>query len=292
VSALEQHVSKFSALLRRIFDLFLFTSLYIALCAVLMVWQTSWLLLGAPPSGRLMGFVFFSTICSYNFHWYLTPYSVNTSRRALWTQKHKVLHFILYLVGFVGAAVYFFYLLPHIIALCFGAFVTFLYSAPKLPQPIFRSLRNIAVGKTVFLAFVWMYVTTVLPLVVADATWHTGSVLFAFSRFFLIYAICILFDYRDRADDKKDGIRSLITLLNERGIDGLFITSLGIFGLSTLALAFFHYPSFYILLLLIPGIITAILYNRAKKDFSDYLYYFVLDGLMMFSSLLMLVFRI
>jgi len=279
-------------LLRKLFDLFIFSSFYIALCAVLMVWQTSQLLLGTPPSGRLIGFVFFSTICSYNFHWYLTPSSVNSSRRVLWTQKHKILHFILYLIGLVGSAVYFFYLLPHIVALCFGAFVTFLYTAPKLPWPVFRRLRDIAIGKTIFLALVWTYVTTILPMIVAGAAWTPGSVLFTISRFFLIYAICIPFDYRDREDDKKGGIRSLITLLNEKGIDRLFIASLCIFGLSTLALGFFHYPSFYIFLLLIPGILIAILYNRTKKDFSDYLYYFVLDGLMMFSGLLMLLFRI
>lgn len=257
-----------------------------------MVWQTSQLLLDASPSGRLVGFVFFSTICSYNFHWYLTPYSVNPSRRALWTQRHKILHFILYLVGLVGSAVYFFYLLPHMVALFFGAFVTFLYSAPKVPWPMFRRLKDIAVGKTIFLAFVWMYVTTILPLIIAGTLWNAGALLFAASRFFLIYAICILFDYRDREDDKKDGIRSLITLLSEKGIDRLFTASLGIFGLSTLALGFFHYPAFYIFLLLIPGMLLALLYQRAKRDFSDYMYYFVLDGLMMFSSLLMVLFRI
>jgi 4-hydroxybenzoate polyprenyltransferase len=280
------------ALLRKIFDLFIFSSLYIALCAVLMVWQTSQLLLATSPPGRLAGFVFFSTICSYNFHWYLTPYSVNPSRRALWTQRHKVLHFILYLVGLVGSAVYFFYLLPHIVALFFGAFVTFLYSAPKLPWPFFRRLRNIAVAKTLFLALVWAYVTAILPLIVAGVAWQADHVLFAVSRFTLIYAICVLFDYRDREDDKKEGIRSLITLLDEKGIDRLFIASMAIFGLSTMALGFFHFPAFYIFLLLIPGMLTALLYKRAKNDFSDYLYYFVLDGLMMFSSLLMLLFRI
>jgi len=257
-----------------------------------MVWQTSQLVLGQPPSGRLMGFVFFSTICSYNFHWYLTPRSVRVNKRALWTQRHKILHFVLYLVGLVGAAVYFFYLLPHLPALCFGAFVTFLYSAPKLPQPIFRRLSHIAVVKTIFLTFVWMYVTSVLPIFIADAHWNAGAILFAISRFFLIYAICILFDYRDREDDKADGIRSLITLLDERGIDWLFILSLTLFALSTIALCFCRYPAFYILLLLVPGAILAGLYKRAKVDFSDYLYYFVLDGLMMFSGLLMLIFRI
>lgn len=257
-----------------------------------MIVQTSRLLMDSAPSGRLTGFVFFSTICSYNFHWYLTPKSVNPSRRLVWTHYHRALHFILYLAGGIGAAIYFFSLLPHWKALCFGAFVTFLYSAPKLQQPIFRSLRRIAVGKTLFLAFVWMYVTTILPILVAGVQWHGSYVLFAVSRFCLIYALCILFDYRDREDDKRDGIRSLVTYLNEKGIDTLFVISLVLFGVSTISLAFYHFPAFYILLLLIPGIILATLYRRAKRDFSDFLYNFVLDGLMMFSGLLMLIFKI
>jgi hypothetical protein len=44
--------------------------------------------------------------------------------------------------------------------------------------------------------------------------------------------------------------------------------------------------------LLVPGVIVLLLYNYAKRNFSDYLYYFILDGLMMLSALLMLVFRI
>jgi 4-hydroxybenzoate polyprenyltransferase len=278
--------------LRKIFDFFIFSSCYIALCAVVMLVQTSRLLLGEPPSGRLVGFIFFATICSYNFHWYLTPNSVNSSRRTMWTINHKALHFIFYLVGGIGAGIYFFSLWTHWIALCFGAFVTFLYSAPKIPHPAFKVLKKIAVGKTIFLAFVWMYVTTVLPLIVADAHWNGSFILFAASRFFLIYAICIIFDYRDREDDKRDGIRSLITYLNEKGIDRIFAVSLIIFAICTISLTSWHFPAFYILLLLIPGIIVAALYQRSKRDFSDFLYYVVLDGLMMFSGLLMLIFRI
>jgi 4-hydroxybenzoate polyprenyltransferase len=202
------------------------------------------------------------------------------------------MHFILYLMGGVGSAIYFFSLLPHWGALCFGAFVTFLYSAPKLPQPIFRNLKKIAVGKTLFLTFVWTYVTTILPILIANAGWHESYILFVISRFFLIYAICILFDYRDREDDRREGIRSLITYLNEKGIDTIFIVSLVLFAASTIGLAAYRIPAFYILLLLIPGIILAAIYRRAKWDFSDLMYYVILDGLMMFSALLMLVFKI
>ena len=279
-------------MLRKIVDFFVFSSLFIALCSIVMIWQTTHLLLGVAPSGRLMGFVFFSTICSYNFHWWLTPRSVSPSRRVNWTNRHKALHFILYLVGGVGAAVYFFYLLPFVPALLVGVLLTFLYSAPKLPQGFFHQLQKIAVGKTLFLTGVWVYVTTVLPVIVAEVPWNGSFILFTASRFFLIYAICVIFDYRDRDDDKAHGIRSLITLFNERGIDMLFWVSVGLYFLTCIGLSFFHYPAFYILLLLVPGILTAALYREAKRNFSDDLYYIVLDGLMMFSGLLMLIFRI
>jgi len=278
--------------LRKAFDLFLFSSFYISLCAVLMVYQTYHLLLNSSPFPPLLLFVFFSTVCSYNFHWYLTPGFVTTSRRVVWTQNHKTLHLLLYLAGLSGSVYCFFLLKDHWLAIFFAALVTFLYSAPKIPQTFFRDLKKIAVGKTLFLSLVWMYSTTILPVAVSGVPWKPAFTLFAISRFLLVYAICILFDYRDRADDKKEGIRSMITYFNEKGIDSLFILSLLGFAAVTITLYEYAYTFQTIILLLIPGLLTAALYKYAKKNFSDYLYYFVLDGLMMLSGLLMLVARI
>jgi len=280
------------SLFRKIVDYFVFSSLYLAICAVVMIWQTFRLLLGTTPPGRLLGFVFFATICSYNFHWYLTPRSAEPSYRVVWTHHHKTLHFVLYLTGLVGAGVYFLYLLPWFFALCFAGFLTFLYSAPKLPWPIFRRLQHIAIGKTIFLAFVWVYVTTVLPLIIEGAQWHPSYVLFTASRLFFIYALCIIFDYRDREDDRTQGIKSIITILDDKGIDRVFWASLILFFLTSFALSIYHFPAFYIFLLIIPGFILGGLYRESKRSTSDYLYYILLDGLVMFSGLLMLIFRI
>ena len=81
-------------------------------------------------------------------------------------------------------------------------------------------------------------------------------------------------------------------MLDEKGIDRLFWASTGLFFLTSVRLSLYHFPAFYIFLLLVPGMITAALYREAKRNFSDDLYYIVLDGLMMFSGLLMLIFRI
>jgi 1,4-dihydroxy-2-naphthoate octaprenyltransferase len=153
-------------------------------------------------------------------------------------------------------------------------------------------LRKVALGKTIFLAFVWMFVTTILPIIITDKEWNTGFVLFTVSRFFLIYAICILFDYRDRVDDKIAGVKSLITYLNERGIFLMFTISLLVFLFTTVMMYRYDYEILSIVLLLIPGIITALLFNYARRNFSDIFYYVILDGLMAFSALLMLIQRI
>jgi len=279
-------------LVKKITDFILFSSMYIALCAVIMVYQVQLLFPQVILSPVFYVFIFFSTVCSYNFHWYLTQHSATGSERLQWAVKYKSLHLILYIIGLLGTLAAFVPLITHWRWIALGGFVTFLYSAPKIPQKIFIGLRQIAIGKTIFLSFVWMYVTTLLPLLIAGIAWQPAFTCLALGRFFLIYAICILFDYRDREDDKADGIRSMITWLNERGINYLFAFSIFLFIVFTLALYGTGVKPLNIFLLLIPGIIVAALYNYAKKNFSDYLYYFVLDGLMMLSGLLLIIVRI
>jgi len=135
-----------------------------------------------------------------------------------------------------------------------------------------------------------MYVTTILPLLLSDQSWRMDFSLFSAGRFFLIYAICILFDYRDKEYDKSIGIRSLITWLSDKNITRLFILSLSLFTIFTVGLFQYGHSYNVIIVLLIPGLITAGLYRYAKRNFSDILYYFVLDGLMAFSSLFTLLF--
>jgi len=271
------------------FRFFVYSNLFIAICAVLMVSQSYQLLLHIFPDRNVLAFVFFATICSYSFHWYLSSDSAAGSSRSVWQQRNYYVHILFFIIGVAGSAIFFFILSKHWFWLLLSAVPTFLYTAPKIPHKYFRILRKIALGKTIFLSMVWMYVTTILPVVVNDTIWRTDIWLFVISRFFLIYAICILFDRRDRKEDKVKGIRSLITYLNEKGIKTLFISSLIVFAASTTGLFFYQYSLLIIFLLLIPGIITAALYNYSMKNLSDVLYYFTLDGLMALSSLLTLL---
>jgi 4-hydroxybenzoate polyprenyltransferase len=272
-----------------VLSFFVYSNLFIAACAVFMVYQTAELLLHSRPDPSFIGFVASATICSYSFHWYLTPDIELDSSRLRWLKKFRPVHLLFFVIGLLAAVYYGIGLANHWPWLLLAAFITFLYSAPKIPHPLFRSLRKVAIGKTIFLAFVWMYVTTLLPLQISEQAWQPEFTIFAASRFFLIYAICIIFDYRDREYDRSIGIRSLITWLSERSIAILFAVSLLSFLLLNLLLLHYGYPPLLIGILILPGIITACLYSYAIRNFSDIVYYFILDGLMAFSSIITLL---
>ncbi len=276
-------------MIKRLFDFIVYSNLFIAGCAVAMIHQTYQLLLHSEPNVYFLLFVFFSTICSYSFHWYLTTSSVIPSPRIKWIHQNGNIHVVLFFTGLAGCGIFFFFLLPYWIWLLLSVVMTFFYSAPKIPAKHFRILRKMAFGKTIFLALVWMYVTTILPVLISGETWKRDFLLFILSRFFLIFSICILFDYRDREDDKIAGIRSLITFLSTRNIFILFGFSLTVFAIATTLMLQSGYSKVIIGVLLLPGIFTGSLYNYARNNFSDMLYYFVLDGLMAFSAIIMLI---
>jgi 4-hydroxybenzoate polyprenyltransferase len=252
-----------------------------------MVYQTYTLIIGNPVNPYFMAFVFFSTVCSYNFHWALTPHSIAPSQRLQWDEKHKSYHLLLSIAGLAGAAMSFFFIKEHWFYIGIAALLTFLYSAPKISFSPFQWLKKIAIGKTIFLAMTWTYVTGVLPILIEENIATEKAIFFCAGQFFFIYSICILFDFRDREYDKSEGIRSMITFFNERGIDILFAFSIIVFFILSILLRQTGIQWINIILLLIPALLLISLYKYAKRSFSDYLYYFVLDGLMMLSGLLL-----
>lgn len=274
-------------MLTKILDVFIFTSLFISCCAMVMSWQTMYLF-EQRVSENYLWFVFFSTFLSYNLHWYFTSPEVSASSRLNWLMHPKTLHLILMILGGLGAGLFFLKLIEYALWILVGGALTFLYTAPKFPVRISALLKKIAIGKTLYLTFVWTYATAVLPVIISGE-WSMAAFLFCCSRFFLIYAICILFDYRDREQDKKEGIRSMITYFNEKGITALYLLSLFLFLVCTCALLFFVIPWYTMISILTPGVILMLLYPHAKKHPSDYMYYLVLDGLMMLSALMSLV---
>ena len=124
-----------------------------------MTWQTAYLF-NFQLSWTLAGFVFSGAVCSYNFHWYLTPPVIEQpSKKLAWNISNRKIHAVLFLIGLAGAAVFSLLLIRYWVLLGITALATFLYSAPKIPHQFFTGLKKIAVGKTIYLAFAWTHVT-------------------------------------------------------------------------------------------------------------------------------------
>lgn len=256
-----------------------------------MAYQTQHLFELAVPTDLLF-FVGAGTVCSYNFHWALASPGVDQkiSPKNAWSLRNRRLHLALSLISLVIALLFFYRLREHFIWLAIAVVVTFLYSAPKIPFHQTAWLRHVAYGKTIFLALAWTYITTLLPLLIDAATLETEHFLYCTNRFFLIYAICILFDLRDREQDRQEGIRSLVTLLDQPGINHLYRGVMVIFFMTTVWLVF-YFSLAVIAALCIPALVVAVFYKWFRTRQSDVVYYFVLDGLMAFSLPLLLIFE-
>ncbi|HUQ96778.1 MAG TPA: hypothetical protein VM010_03865 [Chitinophagaceae bacterium] len=202
----------------------------------------------------------------------------------------RKLHIILAIIGMIGSGIFFVLLRPHWFWLAGAGFLSFLYTAPKFPLRFTQVLQKIAYGKTVFLTLAWTYITTMLPLLITDTAFDASHIIFCVNRFFLIYAICILFDLRDRNSDQEAGIKSIITNAPLPAVNRMYWGTLIVYFFTTLLLLF-HFPISVIIAFLIPGIILSAGYQWFKKQQAEFVYNFILDGLMIFSLPLLLLFR-
>ena len=152
-------------------------------------------------------FVFLATLTSYSLHWFFTNDIYDTISeilpgqfRALKNQQLKPILFIFFLLGSFALIfllrsypISFTYILPAAIA-------TLFYTAPKIPA--FNKLEGKALGKTIYLSAIWVYVTVLLPFECANQKMHASAWWYLICQFCFVYIICLLFDYRDQQKDK------------------------------------------------------------------------------------------
>jgi hypothetical protein len=266
-------------------DYFFFGNFFIAIVAVVMFSYTV-RLFGLQVNEYFRPFVFFSTLLSYSLHWYLTPESDNASAKPRWSLSHQRFLFIMLVFSVAGMIISVIPLLGYYKILIPLAAVTFLYSAPKIDAKPFTWLRGKYMAKTISLSVVWLAVTVILPIVVSGNEWNYERALFALNRFMLLFPVCILFDHRDRAEDTLQGIRNIVSLLDEKRMDMLFYACTALAVLTAILLQFKIQSFIDSLYILIPSVLLALTYTKSKNSTSDLWYYTYLDGLMALSGFL------
>lgn len=278
-------------LLRRVIYSFVFGNIYISICAVVMFSYTC-LVLRLAADKLFLPFVFFAALTSYSFHWYLTKHPGGLSVRMAWTSSHRKFLLVLMIVSLVSTYVLLVFLKEHFMVLLILGFITFMYTAPKIPLAPFRILRKIAVLKTTYLALVWTAVTVILPLIVSRGVWDNSAAAFIINRLFLIFPICVLFDYRDRKEDSLEGIKNIATVVSSRGLDVVFFSCLFISAVAAMFLFVQSGNGKFLAANLAPLVLLALTYRISKHSNSDLWYYVFLDGMMMFSGPVYLLFSV
>lgn len=259
-------------------------SIFVSICAVAMAFQTDQLL-HLYVSGYVYGFIFFATLCSYNFYWILSRLSFAGTTAIPAILKKQATGFVILFISAAGSA-YCLYrsdLTPGLILT--AVLLTVLYSIPLLPVKYLQFTRKAGVLKTILLAFTWAYVTAFLPIQ-KDYWLLDGTEIFIITRRFLfMLMLCIIFDNRDKTIDKIRGLRSLATDLGPGVLKALVYIIFATLFLSNFLFRDFGITWKQSMALQVSTVALLCVYFYAAKKRSYLFYYFFVDGMMLFSAL-------
>lgn len=270
----------------------LFSNLFIAACAFGLVCQT-YLLLRVPIRIGLAALAFFATLLVYNLDG-LLPYKyhqdVHFSEQKNWVMRHR--SFLLTLIAISGlAAGYLFFRFVPIHQSWFIAHlvvISLLYSLRIIPQKNggFMPLRNVPLVKAFLIAYVWSWVTVLLPLLSLGMPVFSAAGILFLRRFCFLLALALLFDIRDYRKDKLTGTLTLPGLVGIRPTKFLSLTLLGIFaGLTGQTESGPALPGLAVSAL---AAVLVVVFTHEKR--SDYYFLILADGMMLLQFLLVYFF--
>lgn len=258
-------------------------SIFIAVCAVALAFQTA-LLLQLYRSPYLYGFIFFATLCSYNFYWIVSKAAFADANALQMLLKKETTGLLILALSAAGAIICLFQHPLPVEFIVTSFLLTCLYAMPLLPFRALQFTRRAGILKTVLLAFTWAYVTVFIPLQKTYSVLNSAD-LFVFTRRFLfMLMLCIIFDNRDKAVDKIRGLHSLATDLKPAHLQIL----IGLIFVILFASNFFYgrYAITFAqsIALHISTLALLVVYTCSLKKRGYIFYYFFVDGMMLFSA--------
>lgn len=169
------------------------------------------------PAASFSVFNFAAAFFLYNLQRIYQSSYPTTDPRLLWYRKNKkwifTLAILFSLVFFDAAWMAFIAYKQGIFVYCICALLSIFYFIPPL------NLRKIPFLKQFYIAFIWVVVCVIIPLLFEEEH-YTGltyfnkdSILYIVSQFCFIAALCIPFDIRDVDKDKEEGTRSVPVLI-------------------------------------------------------------------------------
>jgi hypothetical protein len=274
--------------MKKIVSFFLYSNIFIAIGAAITMYATL-LLFNLQVSLLHVAFMCCATMSAYCMHWYYTPSALHNSSREAWSITHKNTLALFFIIA-VSISMYIATLLLKTHLLYYAPLVvaTFIYTAPKLPFSAFASMRTKVVAKTLYLTLAWTYATSILPLLLTGVVWKNEYSSYCWHRFYLIFAICLLFDYRDKEIDMLSGIKSVLKFATKGVIKTVLQVLITLSIISNLNLINTISTAHFIINF-IPIILMMLTYQKSIVTKSDLWYYGVLDGLLFISAIIIVL---
>ena len=268
--------------LKQVFNLYISSSIHVALSVYSFTWLTL-LTLDLEYSEAVLYFVFYASITGYNFVKYFGIAKFRHNTLASWLKWIQFLSF----TSFIAMCYYAFQLKLNtcFFIACF-AVLTFLYAIPVFSKSR-KTLRGVRGVKVYVIALVWGGVTVFIPLINADYSITTDSILLGIQRFLYVLVLMLPFEIRDL---KFDSLK-LLTIPQKLGVKKS--KTLGVlFLVLVLLLEFFKDITTInlIIILFFISFLTAVLLllSHAKQD--KYYSSFWVEGLPIFWLILVLIF--
>lgn len=275
-------------MIKKISELILFGSVFIAACAVAMCMETN-LLLHLPlnnPGFYLL--VFGATIVQYNMHYLYKTTAAIYSQRLAWSTKNRKAHKILIAAGLLLILYSLFSFQPrHLIILLVFGVLAFLYSFPFLPFSNRKRIKDFGITKIITLALIWTLITVWFPVDQADISGLSFQLIFT-RRFIFIFILCLLFDIRDREIDSKHNIKTIAVMLGINGSYRLCYILLLLFAMLSVVQYIFLPDVAQLAAMLLSAALTIIPIELSKKNNSDMVYLAGVDGMMLLQALLVI----
>lgn len=273
---------------KKIIGIFLYGNILISLCAVALCIETN-LLLDLPlNSFSFYLFVFGATLLQYNLHYLFKTTAGAQSGRLRWSANNSHLYRILIAIAivFIIYSLFNFQFRQLPALLIFGG-IAFVYSFPILPFKNKKRIKDFGLLKIITLALLWTLVTvwfSVEEMRINDLSFQ----LIFLRRFIFVFLLCLLFDIRDTEIDRKENISTVSVKLGiERSYQLCFILLLMFVGLSVVQFVFTNNLVEFIAMLL-SATATAMVVVYTKKNQSDNVYLFGVDGMMLLQALLVI----
>ncbi len=277
-------------MLKRILNLFLYSNVFIAVCAVSLLWSSELLAFQEVVLSPFDGLVFAASLFVYSAHRLV---GIHKQKAAQVNKRHALIQRIEPLViglaslGLI-ASVFFFFGLSDMqqVLLVFPAVVSIAYIVPFSRNG--KRLRDYPFIKVFLIAYTWAWVTVIVPMweLQVDGLWW----LF-FERFFFILAITLPFDIRDILLDRRQEVKTIPVLIGTKRTKKLSFLMLGI----SLMIGIIYLLAFslqYKMLngYLVAGLYTFFLLRKVRKGAPDYLFTGYLDGTMIVQFVLLQAF--